>query len=151
MYSDLSLRPFLLLAFCDWCEQFVVTPFLVVHVDEHVHVPRAFVKENVIVLNISQDATQKLEIKSDFVRFYARFAGIAHHVQVPIGNVIGCFSSEPQQGLTFDYEPLAVDAGAYPLADRPSAQALEKKPDNSEKQGEPATKNRRPQLTILKK
>jgi stringent starvation protein B len=52
-------RPYLLRAMHQWMTDGGQTPHVIVDVDRHaVEVPRAFVKDGKIVLNISYDATQ---------------------------------------------------------------------------------------------
>jgi stringent starvation protein B len=144
MYSDLTLRPFLILAFLEWCERFAVAPFLLVQIDQQVKVPAQYITEEVIVLNVSQEATKDLKITSDIIEFYARFSGVSHLIQIPIGNVVGCFSSEPlQQALQFNYVPLSdQDQQRTPA----SAEPTENKPDTT-----PDTPNKRSHLTVVKK
>lgn len=150
MYSDLTLRPFLILAFLEWCERFAVAPFLLVQIDHHVKVPAQYIKEEVIVLNVSQEATKDLKINSDMVEFYARFSGVSHLIQIPIGNVVGCFSPEPlQQALQFTYNPLSEldDTESAPSVDSTKSNTPESSDTNTSK----TNSNNRPKLTVVKK
>ena len=52
-----STRPYLVRALYEWCTDNGLTPYVAVAVDETVQVPREYVKNNEIVLNISFDAT----------------------------------------------------------------------------------------------
>ena len=144
MYSDLTLRPFLILAFLEWCERFTLAPFLLVQIDQQVKVPAQYIKEEVIVLNVSQEATKDLKISSDIVEFYARFSGVSHLIQIPMGNVVGCFSPEPlQQALQFNYVPLSdQDQQSAPA----SAEPTENKPVTT-----PDTPKKSSHLTVVKK
>jgi stringent starvation protein B len=45
-------------------------------VDDSVQVPREYVKNGEIVLNISFDATSSLKLGNEFIEFKARFAGV---------------------------------------------------------------------------
>jgi stringent starvation protein B len=72
-----------------------------VAVDETVQVPREYVKNNEIVLNISFDATSSLKLGNDFIEFKARFAGSAREIMVPITNVIAIYARENGQGMAF--------------------------------------------------
>ena len=47
-------------------------------------VPREYVKNGEIVLNISFDATSSLKLGNDFIEFKARFAGTAREIMVPV-------------------------------------------------------------------
>jgi stringent starvation protein B len=111
-----STRPYLIRALYDWCTDNGLTPYVAVAVDETVQVPREYVKNNEIVLNISFDATSSLKLGNDFIEFKARFAGSAREIVVPIGRVIAIYARENGQGMAF---PLMTPGAAVP----PAAQA----------------------------
>ncbi|MES2415427.1 MAG: ClpXP protease specificity-enhancing factor [Pseudomonadota bacterium] len=100
-----STRPYLIRALYDWCTDNGLTPYVAVAVDETVQVPREYVKNNEIVLNISFDATSSLKLGNDFIEFKARFAGSARDIMVPISRVIAIYARENGQGMAF---PLAA-------------------------------------------
>ena len=63
---ELSRRPYLLRAMLDWMVDCGYTPHLIVDASSDVvQVPRQFVKEGKIVLNISASATQSFQIGAD--------------------------------------------------------------------------------------
>jgi len=64
-----STRPYLIRALYEWCSDNGLTPYVAVQVDETVQVPREYVKNNEIVLNISLDATSSLQLGNDFIEF----------------------------------------------------------------------------------
>ena len=107
-----STKPYLIRAILEWCADSGYTPYLSVKVNEHTRVPLEFVKNGEIVLNLSYDATHKLTIDSEGVRFSARFGGVSRECSAPIGTVIGIFARENGQGLFFDP---AIDAAAASL------------------------------------
>ncbi len=111
-----STRPYLIRALYEWCTDNGLTPYVAVAVDETVQVPREYVKNNEIVLNISFDATSSLKLGNDFIEFKARFAGSAREIMVPIGRVIAIYARENGQGMAF---PLAGYGapGSQPSAD----------------------------------
>jgi stringent starvation protein B len=96
-----STRPYLIRALYEWCTDNGLTPYVAVSVDETVQVPREYVKNNEIVLNISFDATSSLKLGNDFIEFKARFAGSAREIMVPITNVIAIYARENGQGMAF--------------------------------------------------
>jgi stringent starvation protein B len=73
--DPISMRPYLLRAVYEWCGDHGFTPYLAVAVDDSVQVPRGFVRNNEIVLNVSYDATSALDLGDEFVSFKARFGG----------------------------------------------------------------------------
>lgn len=80
---------------------------------EGVTVPRQYVKDGKIVLNVSFSATQMLKLGNDFVSFEARFGGAAFAVLVPVRAVLGIYARETGQGMIFpegDADPDPTDA-----------------------------------------
>jgi stringent starvation protein B len=104
-----STRPYLIRALYDWCTDNGLTPYVAVLVDDSVQVPREYVKNGEIVLNISFDATSSLKLGNDFIEFKARFAGSAREIMVPVSRVIAIYARENGQGMAF---PVGVPAGA---------------------------------------
>ena len=112
----ISTRPYLIRALYEWCMDNGFTPYLAVVADETVQVPREFVKNGEIVLNISPDATSGLHIGNEWVEFKARFNGVARDILVPVGHVLAIYARENGQGMAF---PMPV-ANAQPSAESPS-------------------------------
>jgi stringent starvation protein B len=88
------------------------TPYLAVQVDTGVQVPREFVKDGEIVLNISPDATSGLQIGNEWVEFKARFNGVARDILVPIDHVLAIYARENGQGMAFPAPAAQSDATA---------------------------------------
>ena len=96
-----STRPYLIRALYEWCTDNGFTPYVAVSVDDTVRVPREYVKDNEIVLNISFDAASSLQLGNEFIEFKARFAGTAREIMVPISHVIAIYARENGQGMAF--------------------------------------------------
>ncbi|MBH1964229.1 MAG: ClpXP protease specificity-enhancing factor [Comamonadaceae bacterium] len=96
-----STRPYLIRALYEWCTDNGLTPYIAVVVDERVQVPREFVQNGEIVLNISFDATSSLKLGNDFVEFKARFGGVAREIIVPMDRIIAIYARENGQGMAF--------------------------------------------------
>lgn len=96
-----STRPYLLRALYEWCSDNGFTPHVAVAVDDSVVVPREFVQDGQIVLNISMSSVNALHITNDAVMFQARFSGVVREIYVPVGRVIALFARENGQGMTF--------------------------------------------------
>ena len=95
-----SPRPYLLRAIYDWLVDNGLTPHLVVEVSgDDVRVPRQFVENGAIVLNVSPSAVRGLELGNDFVEFSARFAGTPPQISVPLAAVQAIYARENGQGL----------------------------------------------------
>ncbi|NQW82199.1 MAG: ClpXP protease specificity-enhancing factor [Polaromonas sp.] len=108
-----STRPYLIRALYEWCTDNGFTPYVAVLVDDTVQVPREYVKNNEIVLNISMGATSSLKLGNDFIEFKARFGGSAREIHVPIGRVIAIYARENGQGMAFP-GPVPSKAGSAP-------------------------------------
>ena len=127
-----STRPYLIRALYEWCTDNGFTPYVAVRVDGSVQVPREFVKDGEIVLNISYDATSSLQLGNDFIEFKARFGGKSREILVPVGRVIAIYARENGQGMAFpppvDMDAATIEGGlvaAIPSSDEPAATATD--------------------------
>ena len=111
-----STRPYLIRALYEWCTDNGFTPYVAVAVDESVQVPREFVKDGEIVLNVSYDATSGLNIGNDFLAFKARFGGVPREILVPIERVMAIYARENGQGMAF---PIADSAPEFKAETQP--------------------------------
>ena len=102
-----STRPYLIRALHEWCSDNALTPYIAVLADDTVQVPREYVQNGEIVLNISFDATSGLKLGNEFVEFKARFGGVAREIIVPMDRVLAIYARENGQGMAF---PVAVPA-----------------------------------------
>lgn len=100
-------RPYLLRALYDWMLDNKVVPYLMVNAEyPGVNVPKQYVQEGRIVLDISPSAVRNLEIQNEYVCFDARFNGIAMQVDVPMGGVLGIFVQGEGHGMVFTDDDL---------------------------------------------
>jgi stringent starvation protein B len=123
-----ATRPYLIRALYEWCTDNGFTPYLAVSVDDSVQVPREYVKNGEIVLNISFDATSSLKLGNDFIEFKGRFAGKARDIMVPVCQVIAIYARENGQGMAFPLGPprgerAAISSSSNLLSVRDGAQA----------------------------
>ncbi len=100
--AQLSVRPYLLRAWYDWCVDQNLTPYITVFVDQMCTLPMQFVQQNMITLNLAPHAIIQLQLKH-IVSFSARFSGVSQEVIVPVGNITSIFASENQIGMSFPY------------------------------------------------
>lgn len=115
--TGLSRRPYLLRAMHEWMGDAGFTPHIIVDAGRPgVEVPNAYIKDGKIVLNVSLNATQRLQLLNHGIEFDARFAGVVHHVRVPMAAVLGIYARETGEGMVFnEAEPDApppADTGA---------------------------------------
>jgi stringent starvation protein B len=98
----LPRRPYLLRAMHEWITDNGQTPHLVVDATgPGVEVPRQYVQDGKIILNVSHTATSGLVMNNDVVRFRARFGTMTHEVTVPVASVMGIYARETGQGMIF--------------------------------------------------
>lgn len=96
-----STRPYLIRAIHEWCTDNGLTPYLSVRVDRSVQVPREFVNEGEIVLNVGYDATGGLQLGNEYIEFKARFGGKPREIMVPVERVQAIYARESGQGMSF--------------------------------------------------
>ncbi len=112
-----STKPYLVRAIWEWCNDNGFTPYIAVQVDARTNVPREFIRDGQIVLNLGPDATNKLQIGNDLIEFQARFGGVARQLSVPVTQVSAIYARENGAGMAFEVgddsglgEPDAVEA-----------------------------------------
>jgi stringent starvation protein B len=121
-----STKPYLIRAIHEWCCDNGFTPYIAVIADKRARVPREFVRDGQIVLNVGYEATGHLNIANDAITFQARFGGVARDISVPIGNVAAIYAKENGAGMAFE-----------PDTEGASEAAAEAKPVVAEPDNEP--------------
>jgi stringent starvation protein B len=108
--QEISTKPYLLRALYEWCTDNGFTPHIAVRVDNRTRVPRQFVRDGEIVLNISFEATSQLQMGNEMIEFHARFSGKSHKIEVPVSNVLAIYARENGQGMAFPVDAPPGDA-----------------------------------------
>src|ERR1700730_10410820 len=130
-------RPYLLRAMHQWMSDSGHTPHVIVDAERAgAEVPKAYVKDGKIVLNLSPSATQRLKLGNEDIEFDARFAGVVHHVRFPVAAVMGIYARETGEGMVFSESDLG------PEPPRPTS--------TEEGSGNSAPPRARPQLKVVK-
>jgi stringent starvation protein B len=106
-----STKPYLIRAIHQWCCDNGFTPYLAVVVDSRTRVPREYVRDGQIVLNVGYEATGRLAISNEGISFQARFGGVARDIDIPIGNVSAIYARENGAGMAFEPEAAGITAG----------------------------------------
>ena len=115
MNKVLPKRPYLLRAMHQWITECGNTPHVIVDAGrEGSEVPRAYIKDGKIVLNLSEGATQRLRLGNEEVEFDARFAGVIHHVRFPMSAVLGIYARETGEGMVFSEQDLGPEPPSRP-------------------------------------
>ena len=122
-------RPYLLRAMHQWMSDSGHTPHVIVDAEKAgAGVPRAYVKDGKIVLNLSSSATQRLKLGNDEIEFDARFAGVVHHVHFPVSAVIGIYARETGEGMVFSEQDLGPEPPNRPPAEEGGANGGSRRP-----------------------
>ncbi len=99
------LKPYLVRAIYDWIVDNNFTPYLLINAEvENAVVPRQYVQDGKIVLNLRPQAVQGLSLGNTQIEFSARFGGNPMHVQIPIKAVLAVYAKENGKGMIFDDE-----------------------------------------------
>ena len=148
---ELSQRPYLLRAMLDWIVDNGWTPHLIVDArTAAVTVPRQFVTEGYIRLNISASATQSFRVDESAVEFNARFGGVNHYIHVPHEFILAIVARQNGKGMAFTTESQAAGTGAP--SPEPSLDAGESGNEEQppEPPGGPERPRQRPSLKVVK-
>lgn len=143
-----TTKPYFIRAIYEWCTDQGFTPYLAVNVDARTRVPRQYVKDGQIVLNVAADATTQLQMGNEEITFQARFGGRSFPVVVPIERVAAIYARENGEGMAFEVSETASPTGDTPplVAGEPAA-ADETRPAASPA---PERSSARPYLTRVK-
>jgi stringent starvation protein B len=124
-----SRRPYLIRAINDWALDNGLTPYLLVAADEPgVAVPRSFVKDGRIALDVSPMAVRDLNLDCDPIFFSARFGGKAYDIVIPARAVLAVYARENSEGIVFGAPEPATEGEAAVAADATPAPAIQAVP-----------------------
>jgi stringent starvation protein B len=123
--SDASTKPYLIRAIHEWCTDQGYTPYLAVSVNALTLVPREYVRNGEIVLNVGHLATNRLSLGNEVIEFQARFNGSPRDVSVPIEQVTAIYARETGHGMAFEVSKPPAEPQLPALPPPPSLRALE--------------------------
>ena len=126
-------RPYLLRAMHEWISDSQCTPHIVVDAGASgVEVPRHYVRDGKIVLNVSWTATAQLKLGNDELSFSGRFGGTPMNVRIPMESILAIYARETGQGMIFGEEEATPPPGGKP-PDGPAPQKpTDAKPPSAE-------------------
>ena len=136
--SMTSSQPYLIRGIYDWVIDNGMTPYLLVNAEnDYAMIPRDFVEDGKIVLNINPSAISDLQLGNDYIMFNARFSGKAMEVSVPVVAVLAIYARENGQGMMFDENNTSLPPTP---------------PENTTPSGspQPPKKSKKPQLKVVK-
>lgn len=141
-----SSRPYLARALYEWLLDNELTPYVVVDATlPGVEVPRQFVQNGQIVLNVAPTAVRDLFMENQAIGFNARFGGQPMQVMIPTPALIAIYARENGAGMVFGHEPELEDGteSLHDIEDEDNASA--KKEPSAKGKREPSAK---PELSI---
>ena len=95
-------RPYLIRAVNEWLLDNQCTPHLLVNADgPGVDVPKQYIQDGKIVLNIGPNAVEGLRVSNQEVTFLARFSGVSQLVTFPVSAVLAIYAKENGRGMMF--------------------------------------------------
>ena len=131
-----SNRPYLMRAIYEWILDNDMTPHVLIDADlPSVEVPRQYVEEGRIVLNISPGAVQQFAIDNECLGFSARFGGKPFSIYAPINAVRAVYAAENSEGMMFEILPTSDE---------------EEGNSESDDDPEPTPPPKRPSLRVVK-
>lgn len=103
--SLISQKPYLIRAMHEWISDNNHTVYIIALVTHNTLVPQQYVQDNnQITLNITNQATQNLNISNEKITFQANFAGAVNSIEIPIANIIAIFAKESNLGMQFEVD-----------------------------------------------
>ncbi|OED51039.1 ClpXP protease specificity-enhancing factor [Endozoicomonas sp. (ex Bugula neritina AB1)] len=139
-----SSRPYIARSLYEWILDNDCTPYILVDAERPgAEVPREYVRDGQIVLNISPTAVRALVIDNDAVTFDGRFGGEALTITVPIDALMAIYARENGQGMVFE---VASEADA-PLFEEVDSDEVSSESPIPPK---PPTRGGRPNLKVVK-
>lgn len=160
-----SSRPYMIRAMHEWIIDSEFTPYVLVdatHADTII--PRDYVEDGKILLNVSPSATQNLNLGNEYILFSARFNNVAMEVSFPIDAVLAIYAKENGRGMMFkgdesesatDSSILETDVASSEQApsgpigvDSDNPETTDTDPDGKGPSGSPSPK--KPSLKIVK-
>jgi stringent starvation protein B len=153
-----SQRPYLVRAYFDWIIDNDLTPHIMVDADfPGAVVPRDFVRDSRIILNVAPRAVHGFELDRKEMSFNASFRGQPMRVIVPMGALLALYAQENRAGVFFEPDPFyeaqrrdalaALQLALAPTPENTDPQPPEPDPDEPPP---PSTPPGRPRLRVVK-
>lgn len=97
-----SSRPYLIRAIYQWIIDNNATPHLLIDAEsESVIVPKEFIQNGKVILNVGPMAVQNLSLGNSDITFTARFNGASRDIYCPTSTVLAIYAKENGQGMAF--------------------------------------------------
>lgn len=130
----MPIKPYLIRAWHQWCTDQGLTPHLLVQMAAHVRAPLEYARDGQLVLNVSYEATDHLQMGNDWIEFSARFGGKARDIALPVGQILAIYARENGHGMGFE-PPAQIehDSVTDSAQNKPAQEQSESKPNGPDK------------------
>ncbi len=106
---SLSTKPYLIRAIHQWALDNGYTPQILVATDNNdVVIPRQYVEDHRIALNIHPQAIAGLDLGNEYVWLSARFSGKTMEITIPISAILAIYTRENGQGIVFQDDGIGI-------------------------------------------
>ena len=121
-----SSKPYLIRALYEWILDNGATPHILVDATgDQLIIPPGIASDGKVVLNLSPQAVENLEMANDHVSFSARFNGVAEDIYCPIGSLMAIYARESGEGMMFPPDDgESADSGTAEDKDKPKGPTL---------------------------
>jgi stringent starvation protein B len=105
-----TTKPYLVRALYEWIVDNECTPYVIINADaENVEVPKQYIEDGRIILNVSEEAVRDFQITNEYLEFNARFNGVATQVYSPVAAILAIYAQENGHGMVFSEEDMQTD------------------------------------------
>jgi stringent starvation protein B len=105
-----AAKPYLIRAIYEWLQDNNQTIYITVETTlPTVIVPREYIRNNQIILDISPIAIKDLIIGNDALEGKARFGEMSRKIYIPISAITAIYSQETQEGMAFPNETATIN------------------------------------------
>lgn len=110
-----SVKPYFIQALHEWITDNGLTPLVVVDATyEGVIVPEAVIEEGKVILNVSYEATENLQMDEELLTLNARFSGKSYALIVPMESISAIYARENSKGMMFEVEYSSEEVSKTP-------------------------------------
>ena len=100
-----SSQPYLVRAMYEWITDNGLTPYVLVNANvSEVQIPKEYIENGKIILNISDRAISDFIQDNEWMQFSARFRGKKMNVCIPIEAIMAIYARENGKGMVLDHE-----------------------------------------------
>lgn len=99
----LPMKAYVVEAYYKWIVDSGFTPYVLVDSTvDHVDVPKEYIQDNQIVLNMAPKAIREPVFHRSYLSFRTQFSGVAYNIYVPMIAILSIYAKENSEGKVFD-------------------------------------------------